>query len=88
VSAFGESDRTPGPLSERAGERGIALILVLWVPDLLSVLAVGFAGNARTELLIVRNQIEAAHAPVRLRRGYLARNPRNDASQPRAAVDC
>jgi general secretion pathway protein K len=46
----------------RPGERGIALILVLWTLALLSVIAIGFASNARTELLIVRNQIESARA--------------------------
>jgi general secretion pathway protein K len=60
--AFGEGDRSPDLPSERADERGVALIMVLWVLALLSVLAVGFASNARTELLIVRNQIEAARA--------------------------
>jgi general secretion pathway protein K len=60
--ASGKSHRTPRPVSERGGERGVALIMVLWVLALLSVLAVGFASNARTELLIVRNQIEAARA--------------------------
>jgi general secretion pathway protein K len=59
---FGESDRSPSLLGERADERGTALIVVLWVLALLSVLAVGFASNARTELLIVRNQIETARA--------------------------
>jgi len=62
MAALGKDDRSSGRLSGRAGERGIALILVLWVLALLSVIAVGFASNARTELLVVRNQIEAARA--------------------------
>lgn len=44
------------------GERGVALILVLWVLALLALLAMGFAGSARTELQIARNQYEAAQA--------------------------
>ena len=62
MSAFGKGEHSPRLLPGRAGERGIALILVLWVLALLSVLAVGFASNARTELLIVRNQVESARA--------------------------
>ena len=62
MAALGKGDQSSGRLSGRAGERGIALILVLWVLALLSVIAVGFASNARTELLVVRNQIEAARA--------------------------
>lgn len=62
MPAFGEGGRSRSHHSGRAGERGIALVLVLWVLALLSVLAVGFASNARTELLIVRNQVEAARA--------------------------
>jgi general secretion pathway protein K len=46
----------------RANERGIALILVLWVMALISILAIGFAGSARTELQISRNQYETARA--------------------------
>ncbi|HXZ00344.1 MAG TPA: hypothetical protein VEI03_10110 [Stellaceae bacterium] len=40
----------------------MALILVLWVLALLALLAMGFAGSARTELQIARNQYEAAQA--------------------------
>jgi general secretion pathway protein K len=35
---------------------------VLWVLALLSFLLVGFAGDARTEFLLARNQYETAHA--------------------------
>jgi general secretion pathway protein K len=46
----------------RARERGIALIVVLWVLALLTVLVVTFSGEARTDLQIARNQNEAAQA--------------------------
>jgi general secretion pathway protein K len=48
--------------SQRARQRGIALVLVLWVMALLAVMVVGFAGDARTELKLVRNQADAAEA--------------------------
>jgi general secretion pathway protein K len=43
-------------------QRGVALILVLWVTALLTVLMVAFAGDARTELQLARNQLEDARA--------------------------
>src|SRR5262245_46643626 len=43
-------------------QAGVALVVVLWMLALLSVLAVGFVGNARTNLLIARNQYEQAQA--------------------------
>jgi general secretion pathway protein K len=43
-------------------ERGIALLLVIWVLALLAVLIVGFSGDARTELLVARNHYESAGA--------------------------
>jgi general secretion pathway protein K len=43
-------------------ERGIALLVVVWVLALLAVLIVGFSGDARTELLLARNQYESAGA--------------------------
>jgi general secretion pathway protein K len=46
----------------REGERGIALLLVIWVLALLAVLIVGFSGDARTELLVARNHYESASA--------------------------
>src|SRR5689334_11474867 len=48
--------------SGRARQRGIALVLVLWVMALLAVMVVGFAGDARTELKLARNQADAAQA--------------------------
>jgi general secretion pathway protein K len=52
-------------LDDRAGrtrQRGIALVLVLWVMALLAVMVVGFASDARTELKLARNQADAAEA--------------------------
>lgn len=49
-------------LPDRERERGVALILVLWVLALLTVLMVGFAGDARTELQLARNQWQSAQA--------------------------
>ena len=43
-------------------ERGIALLVVIWVLALLAVLIVGFSGDARTELLVARNHYESASA--------------------------
>ncbi len=42
--------------------RGVALLVVIWVMTLLAVLLVGFADDARTELLLARNHYEAAAA--------------------------
>jgi general secretion pathway protein K len=44
------------------GQRGIALLVVVWVLALLAVLIVGFSGDARTELLLARNNYESAQA--------------------------
>lgn len=46
----------------KQGERGIALIVVLWVLALLAVLVLTFSGEARTDLQIARNQNAAAQA--------------------------
>lgn len=46
----------------RERERGIALLVVIWVLALLAVLIVGFSGDARTELLVARNHYESASA--------------------------
>jgi general secretion pathway protein K len=46
----------------RDGERGIALLVVIWVLALLAILIVGFSGDARTELLVARNHYESASA--------------------------
>lgn len=43
-----------------AGQRGIALVLVLWVIALLTVMALGLTTAQRTENALTRNQIDAA----------------------------
>ena len=43
-------------------ERGIALILVIWMIALLSVVAMVATGNARTDLQLARNSIDGAKA--------------------------
>ena len=48
--------------TRREGERGIALLVVIWVLALLAVLIVGFSGDARTELLVASNHYESAGA--------------------------
>jgi general secretion pathway protein K len=45
-----------------SGQSGVALVLVIWLMALMSLVAMGFAGQMRTELLIARNQVEAARA--------------------------
>lgn len=52
--------RGDGP--DRSGERGAALIIVLWTMTLLAILLVTFANVAQTELTIARNQLNAARA--------------------------
>lgn len=46
----------------RGGQKGFALLLVLWGLALVSLLFVGFAGRARTELTVSRNLTSAAKA--------------------------
>lgn len=55
------SDPTAQPRM-RPGERGIALVVVIWTVALLAMLAMGFASQARTQLLLARNQHEQARA--------------------------
>jgi general secretion pathway protein K len=45
-----------------AGERGLALLTVLWVLSLLSVIAAGLVTQTSTELQITRNMTETARA--------------------------
>jgi general secretion pathway protein K len=56
------SRRRNRPGSRQRRQRGIALLVVLWVLALLAALLVGFAGDTRTELLVARNQYENAQA--------------------------
>lgn len=44
------------------GQRGVALVLVIWVLALLTVLIVGFTGTSHTELLLARNNYDSAQA--------------------------
>ena len=48
--------------AERGRERGVALILVLWVVVLLAVVAAGFASQARLQTDLTRNARSAAEA--------------------------
>lgn len=55
--------RTAGaPLSPGNRQRGIALVLVLWLLVLLTVIAASHARNIRTETRLAANQVEAARA--------------------------
>jgi general secretion pathway protein K len=55
--------RTAGmPLPPRNRQRGIALVLVLWLLVLLTVIAASHARNVRTETRLAANQVEAARA--------------------------
>jgi general secretion pathway protein K len=56
-----EYDRA-GALRPRASQRGIALILVLWLTILLTVIASAFAYSMRTETLAARNAVSLAQA--------------------------
>jgi len=44
-----------GPQGDDVGDRGIALVAVLWILALLATLVLGFVIEARTDLRIVRN---------------------------------
>ncbi|MCG6941198.1 MAG: general secretion pathway protein GspK [Thiohalocapsa sp.] len=48
-----------------AAQRGIALVLVLWVITLLTVMALGLTTTQRTENALTRNQIDAARFRAR-----------------------
>ena len=50
------------PPAGRPGERGIALVAVLWILALLATLVLGFVAEARTNLRIVHNDGESAEA--------------------------
>ena len=52
----------PEQASEPTGQRGVALILVLWVLALVSALILAFLGSADTALHIARNDDAAAQA--------------------------
>ena len=46
----------------RGGDRGFALVLVIWVLALLAVLAASVAADSRSEAVITRNRLETAQA--------------------------
>src|SRR5256884_5029727 len=46
------------------GQRGIALVLALWLTILLTVIASGFAFSMRSEAIAARNAISLAQARV------------------------
>jgi general secretion pathway protein K len=50
------------PASRRRGERGAALLIVLWMILVLSLLAASFIATSRSDLLIARNMVESARA--------------------------
>jgi hypothetical protein len=54
--------RTPAITMPPGAQRGMALVLVLWLVVLLSVLVSGHARNVHTETGLVSRQIEAAQA--------------------------
>ena len=54
--------RAGAPLSPGSRQRGIALVLVLWLLVLLTVIAASHARNIRTETRLATNQVEAARA--------------------------
>jgi general secretion pathway protein K len=49
-------------MSARSRERGVALVLVMWVAVLLTVIASSFIVERRTEMLVVRNSVSMARA--------------------------
>lgn len=49
-------------LAARQGNRGIALVIVLWLIALLSLLSIGQTATVRTETLVTGNHVEAARA--------------------------
>jgi len=51
-----------GALSSRSSQRGIALVLALWLTVLLTVIASGFAFSMRSEAVAARNAISSAQA--------------------------
>jgi general secretion pathway protein K len=48
------------PARPKQRQRGIALVLVLWVIALLTIIALGLTTTQRTETLLTRNQVEDA----------------------------
>jgi general secretion pathway protein K len=59
-----------------AGQRGLALLTVLWVLSLLSVIAAGLIAQTHTELQITRNMKETARARALAEAGVFLAIPR------------
>ena len=57
-----EAGSAPGRQVLPCAQRGVALILVLWLTVLLTVIAAGFAYSMRTEALAARNAVALAQA--------------------------
>ena len=57
-----QQDAASALAHRRPGERGIALIMVLWVVALLALVLSAFAGESRVALDIARNRLAAAEA--------------------------
>jgi len=53
-------NRSGTVICRRAAQRGIALMLVLWILALLTIIAVGLTAAQRTESALARNQLAAA----------------------------
>jgi len=49
-------------MSRRSTQRGVALVLVIWLAALLTVVAASFAFSARTDALVIRNSASMARA--------------------------
>jgi general secretion pathway protein K len=58
-------------LPRRAGQRGVALLLVLWACTLLAILLGGYAALARTEGLQARYQFAQTRAPYAAEAGLM-----------------
>src|SRR5688572_25743651 len=59
----GDSGAQDGPVGARLrGQRGLALLAVLWLVTLLSVVAASFSATSRTETQLARNAVEKAKA--------------------------
>ena len=52
----------PAEAELRRGQRGVALVLVMWIAILLTVIASSFIYEARTDMLVVRNTLSMARA--------------------------
>ncbi|WP_295538637.1 type II secretion system protein GspK [uncultured Thiohalocapsa sp.] len=70
----------------RVHQRGIALVLVLWIIALLTIMALGLTTTQRTETALTRNQIDAARFRAHAQ-SALALTALNLLSTPMEATD-